>query len=172
MNKTALIIVGGLAVLGIGAYFYFKPKAKASTSGLPSGASSLTNTTSGSSTTGSSTTSSSATDTQTTTSNTPAKNDTVLNTAPIVNPTAPVTTAQSAQIAEDLAKYYQAQSLANQIFTLTKSLKPEPSIFGTSWGDYNLVLSQNAQIRGEIKNILTKMNALGYKEVNGVATKL
>lgn len=172
MNKTALIIVGGLAVLGIGAYFYFKPKAKASTSDLPSGASSLTNTTSGSSTTSDSATSPSSTDSQTSTSNTPAKNDTVLNTAPIVNPTAPVTTAQSAQIAEDLAKYTQAQSLASQIVALRADLLPELSPFGTSWSVYNGNLVHNQEIKGKINNILANMKGLGYKEVNGVATKL
>ena len=40
------------------------------------------------------------------------------------------------------------------------------------WGNYNQVNLQNGQITGEINAILAKMKNLGYKEVNGVATKL
>ena len=172
MNKTAIIAISGLAVLGIGGYFYFKTKAKktGNTSGLPSIASSLANQTSGTSTTGTPTNSAPNTNGQSATSSTPAHNDSVLNSAPIINSNATVTNAQLAQATEDLAKYTQAQSLANQIVTLRTTYKPLPSMF--DWGNYNQVNLQNGQITGEINAILAKMKNLVYKEVNGVATKL
>lgn len=156
-----IVIFGALALAGVGAYIYFKPKAK------------VTGTdTTGAGTTGAGTTSTGTSGTGTAgTSTTPAPTDTILNTAPIVNPNAPITNAQSAQNMEALAKFTQAQGLATQIVNLRSGKKP--AIFnGQNMSTYQKELFINAQIYEQISNIVAQMNTLGYKEANGVATKL
>ena len=171
MNKK-IVIFGALALAGVGAYIYFKPKAKvtatdttgAGTTGTDSIVSGTTGTgTAGTGTAGTGTAGTSAT---------PAPTDTILNTAPIVNPNAPITNAQSAQNMEELAKFTQAQGLATQIVNLRSGIKPAIFQFGADMETYTHNMAQNGQIQGEISNIVTQMSTLGYKEVNGVATKL
>ena len=163
MNKK-VVIIGALVLLGGGAFFYFKTKAKPKTD------------TTGSGTAGTGTSGSVATDTSgagtTGTNTTPVPTDTILNTAPIVNPDAPITNAQSAQNMEALAKFTQAQGLATQIVNLRSGIKPAIFQFGGDMQTYMRNMAQNGQIQGEISNIATQMGALGYKEVNGVATKM
>jgi hypothetical protein len=161
-----IVIFGALALAGVGAYIYFKPKAKVTgtdtTSTGTSGAGTTSTGTSGTGTAGTVTAG---------TSTTPAPTDTILNTAPIVNPNAPITNAQSAQNMEALAKFTQAQGLATQIVNLRSGKKP--AIFnGQNMSTYQKELFINAQIYEQISNIVAQMNTLGYKEVNGVATKL
>ena len=162
-----IVIFGALALAGVGAYIYFKPKAK------------VTGTdTTGAGTTGAGTTSTGTSGTGTAgtgtagTSTTPTPTDTILNTAPIVNPNAPITNAQSAQNMEALAKFTQAQGLATQIVNLRSGKKPAIFSFGGNLQTYHSEMIQNAQIDAQISNIVAQMNTLGYKEANGVATKL
>jgi hypothetical protein len=162
-----IVIFGALALAGVGAYIYFKPKAK------------VTGTdTTGAGTTGAGTTSTGTSGTGTAgtgtagTSPTPAPTDTILNTAPIVNPNAPITNAQSAQNMEELAKFTQAQGLATQIVNLRSVKKPAKFSFGQNSQTYLSEMVQNTQIDAQISSIVSQMNTLGYKEANGVATKL
>lgn len=166
-----IVIFGALALAGVGAYIYFKPKAKVTGTDTTGAGTTGTDTT-GAGTSGTGTTGTGTTGTGTAgTSVTPAPTDTILNTAPIVNPNAPITNAQSAQNMEALAKFTQAQGLATQIVNLRSGKKP--AIFnGQNMSTYQKELFINAQIYEQISNIVAQMNTLGYKEVNGVATKL
>ena len=172
MNKTAIIVVGSLAVLGIGAFFLFKSKANPNVSGTAgsgltnnsgantSGSSSASNNNSGTLGSGSGATN----NTSSQTDNKPK--DTVLNTAPITNPNAPITQAQSAQNTEALAVYSQAQALASQVYNLKSQKKP--IIFGGDSSNF----SYNQLLDMQIIQLVNTLKTLGYKEVNGIAQKI
>jgi hypothetical protein len=153
--KAKNIIFGSLAlaVVGGGAYFYFKNKKKVPFSDTLGSA--LTNTSnstnSGSSNTGSSNTGSG------TTSTTPDK---VLDTSPVTN-------AQAEANQQETAKQIQAQGLANQIVSLLATKK--------STGGYpidNSAISFNMVVDTKVLDIRNKMKDLGYKDDNGVAVKI
>jgi hypothetical protein len=145
------IIIGGLAlaVVGGGAYFYFKNKSKkpftqqlsdslSTTAGVPA--------TSSTSTSGSSTSAS-----------TPDK---VLDTAPVTN-------AQAQANQQDTAKQVQAQGLANQVISLMETKKPT--------GGFPIdtqAMSFNMGVDAKILEIKNKMKDLGYNYDNGIAVKI
>jgi hypothetical protein len=166
MEAKNIILVGlGLAVVGGGAYFYFNNKKKPSAKELVD---KLTSNTSS---------------TNTTPAPTPTPSvDSVLATAPIVNPDAPVTNQQSAINAEVLAKFNQAQALATQISTLKMQFKYlqtsngegcnfDPPLIGQDKGsieNWNTCMKTASQIR----ELRTQIKMLGYKDINGLAVKL
>jgi hypothetical protein len=149
MKTKNIIIVGlGLAVVGGGAYFYIKSKNKKNNSSVPALNESIV-------------------------SNTQAVDvkDTVLDTAPITN-------AQSQANQLETTKQIQAQGLITQIFTLKTQYPSLQSptvtcnfpIFGDSTAKANY--SKCNQTKAQILDIQNQLNALGYKEDNGVAVKL
>jgi LPXTG-motif cell wall-anchored protein len=151
--KAKNIIFGtlALAIVGAGAYFYFKKKKKTpfskeltdsltTTAGVPS----------------TSNTSSTNTSTTNTNASTPDK----------VLDNAPVTQAQLQTSQEEILKLAQAQSIASQIFTLRSSLKHG---FTTDISQQN---SFNFDIQTKITPLMNQIKILGYKEVNGLAVKL
>lgn len=168
MEAKNIILVGlGFAVVGGGAYFYFNNKKKPSAKELVN---ELTSNTSS---------------TNTTPAPTPTPTpsiDSVLATAPIVNPDAPVTNQQSAINAEVLAKFNQAQALATQISTLKMQFKYlqtsngegcdfDPPLIGQDKGkieNWNTCMKTASQIR----ELRTQIKILGYKDINGLAVKL
>ena len=145
------IIIGGLAlaVVGGGAYFYFKNKSKkpftqqlsdslSTTAGVPA-------------------TSSTSTSGNSTTANTPDK---VLDTAPVTN-------AQAQANQQDTAKQVQAQGLANQVISLIGTKKPT--------GGFPIdtqAMSFNMGVDAKILEIKNKMKDLGYNYDNGIAVKI
>ena len=148
MNKTAIIVVGSLAVLGIGAFFLFKSKANPNVSGnLDSG---LTNNSG---------------------ANTSVSSSASNNNSGTLGSGLEATNNTSSQT-KDLAVYSQAQALATQIVNLRSGIKPAIFQFGGDMQTYMRNMAQNGQIQGEISNIATQMGALGYKEVNGIAQKI
>jgi len=150
------IIIGGLAlaVVGGGAYFYFKNKSKkpftqqlsdslSTTAGVPA--------TSSTSTSGSSTSSSSTN---------ASTHDNVLDTAPVTN-------AQAQANQQDTAKQVQAQGLANQVISLMGTKKPT--------GGFPIdtqAMSFNMGVDAKILEIKNKMKDLGYNYDNGIAVKI
>lgn len=166
MEAKNIILVGlGFAVVGGGAYFYFNNKKKPSAKELID---KLTSDTSS---------------TNTTPAPTPTPSvDSVLATAPIVNPDAPVTNQQSAINVEVLAKFNQAQALATQISTLKMQFKYlqtsngegcnfDPPLIGQDKGkieNWNTCMKTASQIR----ELRTQIKILGYKDINGLAVKL
>jgi hypothetical protein len=166
MEAKNIILVGlGLAVVGGGAYFYFNNKKKPSAKELVD---KLTSDTSS---------------TNQAPAPTPTQSvDSVLATAPIVNPDAPVTNQQSAINVEVLAKFNQAQGLATQISTLKMQFKYlqtsngegcnfDPPLIGQDKGkieNWNTCMKTASQIR----ELRTQIKMLGYKDINGLAVKL
>ena len=152
------IIIGGLAlaVVGGGAYFYFKNKSKkpliqqltdslSTTAGVPAST--------GSSSTG------------TSTSSTPDK---VLDNAPVTN-------AQLQATQQENSKQIQAQGLANQISSLKSQFATlqtaSPYCNPPMAGDYTQYNKCN-NVKTQIIDLQNKMKDLGYKEDNGLAVKL
>ena len=162
MNKTA-VILGSLAVLGVGAFLYFRPKAKnGETAGLVA---SLTSGGAGASGTGASTTGAGVTGAS-------------------VPPTGTVlsTPAQVEDIAKKIAE---ARSLATKIADLKKKKTNIASMpirqFGTTlFGsvvrtDNQLDFTRKAQLASldkQIKALDEQLAKLGYVEVNGGIVKL
>jgi hypothetical protein len=157
MNKIA-VVIGSVAILGIGAYFYLKPKAKAEdTIGL--GTTGLGTT--GSGTTGLGTTGSGTTGSGTTGSGT--------NSQPVgTNYTSPE------QVAEDVKKTAEATALAKQIDAInTKINNLKQRILNTE----NVVFKQQIgiQIVNENKKLVPlveKLKDLGYTESYGIPVKI
>ena len=151
--NTKNIIFGtlALAVVGGGAYFYFKNKKKGSLADTL--ASSLSNTGTGSSSTNTGTGTGS-----TATSSTPDK---VLDNAPITN-------AQAQSNQQETEKQIKAQALAGQIFSLKSSILKEP----IGGGLFSYESNHNGSINLKILTIRQKLKELGYKEEEGIAVKL
>ena len=165
MNKIA-VIIGSVAVLGIGAYFYFKPKAKIEDA-IGSG-------TTGSGTTGSGTTGSGSTGSIGSTGSTGSTGSGYQ--LPGTNYTSPE------QVAEDVKKIAEATELAKQIDAINKKIdslttaKNNPVQhygFGQSAYTRNAVYQQ--QINNENKKrvpLVEKLKDLGYTESYGIAVKI
>jgi len=177
MNNK-VVIIGLIALAGISAFFYFKPKNEAknkrsSTGGSLSSASdnpSLpSNTTTSTSTTPTSTLSAPPTQTSVTI------NDVVLTTP--------------AQVVETAFKISEAKSIASQIFDLRNkknrwanlSMRDYATESGKQFwigkrdGDKMLELLKNtslADIDNQIKALNNTLALLGYMEVNGSITKI
>ena len=158
MNKT-VVIIGSVLVLGVGAYFYFKPK-KTGTTGTG---------TSGTGTSGADTTGTGTTDTGTTS----------------VPPTG-TTLSTPAQV-EDLAKKIaEAKSLATKISDLrTKrssylviSLREYATASGNQFFSANNLMlkalkdQEIKRLEEEIKGLDEQIGKLGYMEVNGSIAKI
>jgi hypothetical protein len=166
MEAKNIILVGlGLAVVGGGAYFYFNNKKKPSAKELVDKLTSDTSSTN-----------------QALAATPKPTVDSILATAPIVNPDAPVTNQQSAINTENLAKFNQAQALATQIATLKMQFKYlqtsngegcnfDPPLIGQDKGkieNWNTCMKTASQIR----ELRTQIKMLGYKDINGLAVKL
>jgi TolA-binding protein len=152
MNKIA-VVIGSVAVLGIGAYFYFKPKATDED---------LT----GTNTTGTNTTGTNTTGTNTTGTNTTGAGS---NSQPAgTNYTSPE------QVAEDVKRIAEATELAKQIDAInTKINNLKQRILNTE----NVVFKQQIgiQIVNENKKLVPlveKLKDLGYTESYGIAVKI
>lgn len=159
MNKT-VVIIGSVLVLGVGAYFYFKPK-KTGTTGTG---------TSGTGTSGADTTGTGTTDTGTTS----------------VPPTG-TTLSTPAQV-EDLAKKIaEAKSLATQISDLrnkrSSTMAMSLNDFGRETGHltngfgaesaFKFFKEQEIKsLETQMKNLDEQLGKLGYMEVNGSITKI
>jgi len=171
MNKTA-VIIGGVAFLGIGAYFYFKPKATVTTGAGSTGAGTTGAGTTGTGVTGASSTGTSSTGTGMTSV---PPTGTVLYT--------PEQVLMTAKIIAD------AKSLATQISDkrtkrssyLVISLRDYGKASGNDfWVDrsYNeqmLKMLKDQDIKkleAEIKDLDEQLGKLGYMEVNGSIVKI
>ena len=168
MNKTA-VIIGGVAFLGIGAYFYFKPKATVTT-GAGSAGTGATGS-AGTGTTGTGATGTSSTGTGMTSV---PPTGTVLYT--------PEQVLMTAKIIAD------AKSLATQISDkrtkrssyLVISLKDYGEASGNDFWirNYNesmlkaLKEQDIKRLEAEIKDLDEQLGKLGYMEVNGSITKI
>lgn len=156
MNKTA-VIIGSVLVLGVGAYFYFKPKKTVATGTGTSG-------------TGTSETETTSTGTTGTTS----------------VPSTGTTLTTPAEV-EDLAKKIaEAKSLATKISDLrTKrssylviSLRDYATASGNEFFSTNNLMLKTlkeqeiAKLEKEIKDLDEQLGKLGYMEVNGSITKI
>ena len=158
MNKT-VIIAGSVLVLGVGAYFYFKPKKTGTT---------------GSGTTGSGTTGTGTTGTETT------------GTGSTSVPPTGTTLTTPEQVEETAKKIAEARSLATKIYDLknkrnsymTSSSKDfANSSNNTFWlnNERMLKMIKDQKIAGlekEIKDLDEKLALLGYAEVNGSITRI
>ena len=158
MNKT-VVIIGSVLVLGVGAYFYFKPK-KTGTTGTG---------TSGTGTSGADTTGSDTTGTGTTS----------------VPPTG-TTLSTPAQVEDTAKKIAEARSLATKISDLrTKrnsylviSLRDYATASGNEfWSTNNQMLEmlkkqEIKRLEEEIKNLDEQIGKLGFMEVNGSISRI
>ena len=158
MNKTA-VIIGSVLVLGVGAYFYFKPKKTGATG---------TGTTS-TGTTGTSSTGAGTTDTGTTS----------------VPPTGTVLTTPE-QVADTAKKIAEAKSLATKISDMrTKrssylviSLRDYAVASGNEFWSTNDQMLKNlkandiAKLEKDIKDLDEQIGKLGFMEVNGSIAKI
>ena len=165
MNKTA-VIIGGVAFLGIGAYFYFKPKVTVTTGAGSAGAGSTGASSTGASSTGTSSAGTGMTSVPPT--------GTVLYT--------PEQVLMTAKIIAD------AKSLATQISDkrtkrssyLVISLKDYGEASGNDFWirNYNesmlkaLKEQDIKRLEAEIKDLDEQLGKLGYMEVNGSITKI
>jgi hypothetical protein len=145
MNKT-VIIIGSVALLGVGAFLYFKPKLTATTGAGETGAGT---TGAGSGTTGAGTTGAGAG----TTEGTPPAG-TVLTT--------PEQVLQIVNLANQLNR---ANEIAREIRSLVLR---RPRGFISKGNQKMDELKKNM----EILNLRSELKNLGYKEVNGKAVKL
>ena len=166
MNKTA-VIIGGVAFLGIGAYFYFKPKATVTTSAGSAGTG--TTGSAGTGTTGTGATGTSSTGTGMTSV---PPTGTVLYT--------PEQVLMTAKIIAD------AKSLATQISDkrtkrssyLVISLKDYAVASDNKFwanNDQMLKMLKDQDIKkleAEIKDLDEQLGKLGYMEVNGSIVKI
>lgn len=158
MNKT-VIIAGSVLVLGVGAYFYFKPKKTGTT---------------GSGTTGTGTTGTETTGTGTTGTGTTS-----------VPPTGTVLSTP-AEVEDTAKKIAEARSLATKISDLrTKrnsylviSLRDYATASGNEfWSTNNLMLEtlkkqEIKRLEEEIKNLDEQIGKLGFMEVNGSISRI
>jgi hypothetical protein len=163
MNKTA-VIIGGVAFLGIGAYFYFKPKATVTTGAGSTGAGTTGTGATGTSSTGTSSTGTGMTSVPPT--------GTVLYT--------PEQVLMTAKIIAD------AKSLATQISDkrtkrssyLVISLKDYAVASDNKFwanNDQMLKMFKDQDIKkleAEIKDLDEQLGKLGYMEVNGSIVKI
>jgi hypothetical protein len=147
MNKIA-VVIGSVAVLGIGAYFYFKPKA----------------------------TDEDLTGTNTTGTNTTGTNTTGTNTTGAGSNSQPAGTNYTSpeQVAEDVKRIAEATELAKQIDAInTKINNLKQRILNTE----NVVFKQQIgiQIVNENKKLVPlveKLKDLGYTESYGIPVKI
>ena len=72
------------------------------------------------------------------------------------------------ELKDAVIDYQKASSVAAQ----QKVKKAAKFSFGQNSQTYHSEMVQNAQIDAQISSIVSQMNTLGYKEANGVATKL
>jgi hypothetical protein len=171
MNKT-VIIIGSIALLGVGAYFYFKPKSTGATGADPMGTDAMgtgtgtTGTGAGANTIGAGTTG-------------------TIGGSTSVPPTGTVLTTPE-QVADTAKKIAEAKSLATKISDLrTKrnsylviSLKEYAVASGNEfWKDNDRMLTtlkanDITKLEKEIKDLDEKLGMLGYMEVNGSITKI
>ena len=164
MNKT-VIIVGSVLVLGVGAYFYFKPKKTGTT---------------GSGTTGTGTTGTGTTGTGTTGTETTGTGSTSV-------PPTGTTLSTPAEVEDVAKKIAEAKSLATKISDLrTKrtsviamSLRDYETYSGIRnygfGGDANLKFYKEQEIKRleeEIKNLDEQIGKLGFMEVNGSISRI
>ena len=148
MKKT-VIIIGSLALLGVGAFFYFKPKSK--------GKDLLGDASTGGASTGNGTTGGASTD------GTSAGGTNGTSTTTPINPQNDPNTAE-------LVKFIRAELIAKQIFDLRKELPPSctRNVF-----DCLPVISTFNALKTKKINLLKKEIAdLGYKEQDGKSIKL
>ena len=157
MDTKKILIVGAVAVLGVGAYFYFKPKSKGNETNSLSGG------TSGS------------------IPNNPATSSGTTS----VPPTGTTLTTPE-QVEETAKKIAEARSLATKIYDLknkrnsymTSSSKDfANSSNNTFWlnNERMLKMIKDQKIAGlekEIKDLDEKLALLGYAEVNGSITRI
>ena len=164
MNKTAIIVVGSLAVLGIGAFFLFKSKATGTAGAGTAGSGTAGTGTSGTETTGS---------------------GSGITTVTSVPPTGTTLTTPE-QVAETAKKIADAKDLATKISDLrTKRsmyLSLSLSSYATEsghqfWANNNDMLSllRKSDIDSfdrQIKDLNEQIGKLGYMETNGSIVKI
>jgi hypothetical protein len=171
MNKT-VIIIGAISLVGVGAYFYFKPKLSAKTGTGTTGTDAMgtgtgtTGTGAGANTIGAGTTGTSGGSTS-------------------VPPTGTVLTTPE-QVADATKKIAEAKSLATKISDLrikrnsylVISLKDYAVASGNEFWSNNermlktLKANDITKLEKEIKDLDEKLGMLGYMEVNGSISKI
>jgi hypothetical protein len=177
MNKK-VIIISVLGLVGIGAFFYFKPKNEAKDKGSSTGGS-LSSASDNPSLPSNTTTSTSTTPTSTL-SAPPTQTSVTINDVVLTTP---------AQVVETAFKISEAKSIASQIFDLRNkknrwanlSMRDYATESGKQFwigkrdGDKMLELLKNtslADIDNQIKALNNTLALLGYMEVNGSITKI
>jgi hypothetical protein len=175
MNKT-VVIIGSIALLGVGAYFYFKPKAKGATgTGLT-----------GTGLTGTGLTGAGLTDGGALGGGTIGTGATGVGGGSISVPPTGTVLATPEQVVDTAKKIAEAKSLATKISDLrTKrnsylviSLKDYAVASGNEFWSNNermlktLKANDIAKFEKEIKDLDEKLGILGYMEVNGSITKI
>lgn len=157
MDTKKILIIGSVAVLGVGAYFYFKPKGKGNETNSLSGG------TSGS------------------IPNNPATSSGTTS----VPPTGTTLTTPE-QVEETAKKIAEARSLATKIYDLKNKrnsyMTSSSRDFANSsnnnfWSNNESMLKllrqqQISLVEKEIKELDEKLALLGYAEVNGSITKI
>ena len=157
MDTKKILIVGAVAVVGVGAYFYFKPKSKGNETNSLSGG------TSGS------------------IPNNPATSSGTTS----VTPTGTTLTTPE-QVEETAKKIAEARSLATKIYDLknkrnsymtSSSRDFANSSNNTFWSNNESMLKllrqqQISVVEKEIKDLDEKLALLGYAEVNGSITRI
>jgi len=171
MNKTA-IIIGSVALLGVGAYLYFKGKAKPNEETMGAD-------TTGTGTTGTGTTGTGTTGTGTTGTGTATVNPSTGTVVPKVD--------EVLQVSNSTKNAQEAVTLASQIFELKnkKSRYSNMSLsefFKTKEGKGHFSFNTRASelfkekvvkdFDNQLKILNDKIVALGYIEVNGSIAKL
>jgi len=159
MNKK-VVIIGGVLILCLGAYFYFKPKKTGTTGTGTSGSGTSGDVTTGSGTTGTGTTS---------------------------VPTTGTTLSTPAEVEDMSKKIAEARSLATQISDLrnkrSSTMAMSLNDFGRETGHLTngfgaesaLKFFKEQEIKSleaQMKNLDEQLGKLGFMEVNGSITKI
>jgi hypothetical protein len=157
MDTKKILIIGSVAVLGVGAYFYFKPKGKGNETNSLSGG----------------------------TSGSIPNNPATPSGTTSVPPTGTTLTTPE-QVEETAKKIAEARSLATKIYDLknkrnsymtSSSRDFANSSNNTFWSNNESMLKllrqqQISLVEKEIKELDEKLALLGYAEVNGSITKI
>lgn len=149
--KTQNIIFGtlALAVVGGGAYFYFKNKSKKPFSEQLA-------------------------DSLTSTAGVSAISSTSTTTTDKVLDSAPVTVAQAQANQQETSNQIQAQAMASQITSLKSQFPSLKEVGGACYFSLNNIeqFTKCNVVKTQISDIETKMKNLGYKNDNGLAVKI
>jgi len=168
MNKTA-VIIGGVAFLGIGAYFYFKPKATVTTGAGSTGAGTTGAGTTGTGVTGASSTGTSSTGTGMTSV---PPTGTVLYTPEQVLMTAKII-ADAKSLATQISDKRTKRSSYLVISLKDYAVASDNKFWANNDNILKMLKDQDIKkLEAEIKDLDEQLGKLGYMEVNGSIVKI